>query len=150
MPTTKKIENIVEVHDCKVGNPSHRHGQLEVLPWISAVFTKSADKLAKEMTHDLGVNFIDIITRLGTEDTAKELRFHAAETQDTWVDAAENTEVTEIEHAACRALNELRAATTKGFDIKETIRLERIDHEQVVEKRQTASRAKKQQKGSTH
>ena len=42
-PTTKKIEKIVEVHHCKVGNPNHRHGQLEVLPWISAVFTKSAD-----------------------------------------------------------------------------------------------------------
>ena len=54
----------------------------------------------------------------GKEDTAKELRFHAAETQDTWIDAAENTEVTEIEHAVCRALNELRAATTKGFAIK--------------------------------
>ena len=72
------------------------------------------------------------------------------ETQDTWVDAAENTEVTEIEQAVCLELNELRAATTKGFDIKRrTIRLERIDHEQVVEKRQAASRAKKQQKSST-
>ena len=50
-----------------------------------------------------------------------------------------------IEHAVCRALNELRTATTKGFDIKRrTIRLERVDHEQVVEKQQAASRAKKQ------
>ena len=81
----------------------------------------------------------------GKEDTAKELRLHAAETQDTWVDAAENTEVTEIEHAVCRALNELRAATTKGFDIKlRTIRLERIDHEQVAEKhRQRRERRRK-------
>ena len=47
-----------------------------------------------------------------------------------------NSEVAEIEHAVCRALNELRAATTKGFDIqRRTIPLERIDHEQVVEKR---------------
>ena len=102
---------------------SHRHGQVEVLQWISIVFTKSAEKLEKEMTHDLDVN-LNVIMTYGKEDTAKELRNHAAETQDTWVDAVENTEVTEIEHAVCRALNELRAATTKGFDIKRrTIRL---------------------------
>ena len=89
-----------------------------------------------------------VIMTFGKEDIAKELRFHVAETQE--VDAAESTEVTEIEHAVFRALNELRAGTTKGFDIKRrTIRLERIDHEQVVEKRQAASRAKKQQKSST-
>ena len=85
-----------------------------------------------------------IWTSFGKEDTAKELRNHAAKTQDTSVDAVESTDVVEIEHAVCRALNELRAATTKGFDTKQrTIRLERIDHEQVVEKRQAASRAKK-------
>ena len=79
---TKKIEKIVEVHNCKVGNPSHRHGQVEVHPWISAVFIKSADKLAKEMTHDLEVNF-NKIKPFGKEDTAKELQNHAAKTQDT-------------------------------------------------------------------
>ena len=63
--TTKKIEKIVEVYHREVGHPSHRHGQFEVLPWNSAVFTKSADKLEKEMTRDLDVNFNDIITRLG-------------------------------------------------------------------------------------
>ena len=47
----------------------------------------------------------------GKEGTAKELRNHAAKTQDTWVDAVENTEVTEIEHAVCRALNQLHTAT---------------------------------------
>ena len=51
----------------------------------------------------------------GKEDTAKELQNHAARTQDTWVDAVENTEVTEIEHAVCRFLHQLRAATTKEF-----------------------------------
>ena len=60
------------------------------------------------------------------------------------MDAVESPEVIEIEHAVCRALNQLRAATTKGFDIKEIIWIERIDHEQVAEKRQAASRAKTQ------
>ena len=64
---------------------------------------------------------------IGKEDTAKELQNHTAKTQDTWIAAVENTEVTEIEHAVCRALNQLRAATTKGLDIKRrTIRLERV------------------------
>ena len=87
---------------------------------------KSADKLAKQMTHDL--------------DTAKELQNHAAKTQDTWI-GAENMEVTEIQ---------LRAATTKEFYIKEIIRLERIDHEQIAKMRQAAPRAKTQSKSSTH
>ena len=77
VPTTKKIEKIVEVHRCKGGNPSHRHGQLEVLPWISAVFTKSADKLAKEMTHDLDVNLNGIITRLGKKIPRRNCGFTA-------------------------------------------------------------------------
>ena len=41
--------------------------------------------LAKEMTHDLDVNFND-------KDTAKELQNHATKTQDTWVSAVENAE----------------------------------------------------------
>ena len=97
---------------------------------------KSADKLAKQMTHDL--------------DTAKELQNHAAKTQDAWIGAVENMEVTEIECAVCRALNQLRAATAKGFYIKEIIRLERIDHEQIAKMRQAAPRAKTQSKSSTH
>ena len=47
---------IVDVHHCEVGIPRHRHGQVDI---------KSADQLVKEMTHDLDVNFNDIITRLG-------------------------------------------------------------------------------------
>ena len=44
------------------------------------------DELAKEMTHDLEMNF-NKIAPFGKEDTAKELQDHAAKTQDTLVDA---------------------------------------------------------------
>merc|ERR1719389_1532481 len=47
------------------------------------------DQLAKEMTHDLEMNF-NKIAPFGKEDTAKELQDHAADTQDTLVDAVEN------------------------------------------------------------
>jgi hypothetical protein len=50
------------------------------------------DQLAKEMTHDLEMNF-NKIAPFGKEDTAKELQDHAADTQDTLVDAVENAEV---------------------------------------------------------
>ena len=93
------------------------------------------------MTHDLEVNF-NKITPFGKEDTAKELQNHAAKTQDTWVDAVENAEVAKIKRAVLRALTRLRAATIKEFDTKEIIQLEHIDHEQVAEKQQAASRAK--------
>merc|ERR1719482_325969 len=66
------------------------------------------DELAKEMTHDLEMNF-NKIAPFGKEDTAKEL-------QDTLVDAAENAEVAEIKRAVFRALTRLRAATIKEFD----------------------------------
>merc|ERR1719487_426574 len=49
------------------------------------------DELAKEMTHDLEMNF-NKIAPFGKEDTAKELQDHAAKTQDTLVDAVENAE----------------------------------------------------------
>ena len=74
-----------------------------------------ADKLAKEMTHDLEVNF-NKIAPFGKEDTAKELQDHASKTQDTLVDAVENAEVAEIKRAVFRALTRLRAATIKEFD----------------------------------
>merc|ERR1712224_669049 len=57
--------------------------------------TKPEDELAKEMTHDLEMNF-NKIAPFGKEDTAKELQDHAAKTQDTLVDAVENAEVAEI------------------------------------------------------
>ena len=47
---------IVDVHHCEVGIPRHGHRQVDI---------KSADQLAKEMTHDLDVNFNGIMTRLG-------------------------------------------------------------------------------------
>merc|ERR1719198_864573 len=56
------------------------------------------DDLAKEMTHDLEMNF-NKIAPFGKEDTAKELQDHAAKTQDTLVDAVENAEVAEIKRA---------------------------------------------------
>ena len=45
---------------------------------------KPTEKLAKEMTHDLEMNF-NKIAPFGKEDTAKELQDHAAKTQDTLV-----------------------------------------------------------------
>merc|ERR1719460_3155242 len=50
------------------------------------------EQLAKEMSHDLEMNF-NKIAPFGKEDTAKELQDHAADTQDTLVDAVENAEV---------------------------------------------------------
>merc|ERR1719284_1493716 len=73
------------------------------------------DELAKEMTHDLEMNF-NKIAPFGKEDTAKELQDHTAKTQDTLVDAVENAEVAEIKRAVFRALTRLRAATIKEFD----------------------------------
>merc|ERR1719428_2266198 len=73
------------------------------------------DELAKEMTHDLEMNF-NKIAPFGKEDTAKELQDRAAKTQDTLVDAVENAEVAEIKRAVFRALTRLRAATIKEFD----------------------------------
>ena len=67
------------------------------------------DELAKEMTHDLEMNF-NKIALFGKDDTAKELQDHSAKTQDTVVDAVENAEIAEINFAVCRALT-LRAAT---------------------------------------
>merc|ERR1719183_2682199 len=73
------------------------------------------DDLAKEMTHDLEMNF-NKIAPFGKEDTARELQDHVAKTQDTLVDAVENAEVAEIKRAVFRALTRLRAATIKEFD----------------------------------
>merc|ERR1711981_1289644 len=77
---------------------------------IQSHHANTKDKLAKEMTHDLEMNF-NKIAPFGKEDTAKELQDHAAKTQDTLVDAVENAEVAEIKRAVFRALTRLRAAT---------------------------------------
>jgi len=84
------------------------------------------DELAKEMTHDLQMNF-NKIAPFGKEDTAKELQDHAAKTQDTLVDAVENAEVAEIKRAVFRALTRLRAATIKEFDTIARLETQAID-----------------------
>merc|ERR1719367_2246448 len=84
------------------------------------------DDLAKEMTHDLDMNF-NKIAPFGKEDTAKELQDHAAKTQDTLVDAVENAEVAEIKRAVFRALTRLRAATIKEFDTIARLETQAID-----------------------
>jgi len=85
-----------------------------------------ADELAKEMTHDLEMNF-NKIAPFGKEDTAKELQDHASKTQDTLVDAVENAEVAEIKRAVFRALTRLRAATIKEFDTIARLETQAID-----------------------
>jgi len=90
-------------------------------------FLKSPeDELAKEMTHDLEMNF-NKIAPFGKEDTAKELQDHAAKTQDTLVDAVENAEVAEIKRAVFRALTRLRAAAIKEFDTIARLETQAID-----------------------
>jgi hypothetical protein len=84
------------------------------------------DELAKEMTHDLEMNF-NKIAPFGKEDTAKELQDHAAKTQDTLVDAVENAEVAEIKRAVFRALTRPRAATIKEFDTIARLETQAID-----------------------
>merc|ERR1719435_203607 len=89
-------------------------------------FKAPEDDLAKEMTHDLEMNF-NKIAPFGKEDTAKELQSHAAKTQDTLVDAVENAEVAEIKRAVFRALTRLRAATIKEFDTIARLETQAID-----------------------
>jgi len=93
---------------------------------LSARFAGPEDELAKEMTHDLEMNF-NKIAPFGKEDTAKELQDHAAKTQDTLVDAVENAEVAEIKRAVFRALTRLRAATIKEFDTIARLETQAID-----------------------
>jgi septal ring factor EnvC (AmiA/AmiB activator) len=87
---------------------------------------KPEEDLAKEMTHDLEMNF-NKIAPFGKEDTAKELQNHASKTQDTLVDAVENAEVAEIKRAVFRALTRLRAATIKEFDTIARLETQAID-----------------------
>jgi hypothetical protein len=94
---------------------------------VSATRAKAPeDELAKEMTHDLEMNF-NKIAPFGKEDTAKELQDHAAKTQDTLVDAVENAEVAEIKRAVFRALTRLRSATIKEFDTIARLETQAID-----------------------
>merc|ERR1719277_2407887 len=68
---------------------SHQRHGLRVTTEGAASVSAPEDELAKEMTHDLEMNF-NKIAPFGKEDTAKELQDHAAKTQDTLVDAVEN------------------------------------------------------------
>ena len=77
------------------------------------------------------------------KDTAKELQNHATKIEDTWVGAVENAKVTEFKRTVCRALNQLRAASTKRFDTKGIIQFEHVDREQVAEKQQAFVKAQK-------
>mmetsp|Transcript_5361 Transcript_5361/g.9539 ORF Transcript_5361/g.9539 Transcript_5361/m.9539 type:complete len:143 (+) Transcript_5361:76-504(+) len=95
-------------------------------PSVSVAVAAPEDDLAKEMTHDLEMNF-NKIAPFGKEDTAKELQDHAAKTQDTLVDAVENAEVAEIKRAVFRALTRLRAATIKEFDTIARLETQAID-----------------------
>ena len=81
---------------------------------VATAIAAPEDQLAKEMTHDLEMNF-NKFAPFGKEDTAKELQDHASKTQDTLVDAVENAEVAEIKRAVFRALTRLRAATIKDL-----------------------------------
>merc|ERR1719359_1779651 len=93
---------------------------------LASVAKAPEDELAKEMTHDLEMNF-NKIAPFGKEDTAKKLQNHVAKTQDTLVDAVENAEVAEIKRAVFRALTRLRAATIKEFDTIARLETQAID-----------------------
>jgi len=67
------------------------------------------------------------IAPFGKEDTAKELQEHAAQTQNTLVDAVENAEVAEIKRSVFRALTRLRAAEIKEFDTIARLETQAID-----------------------
>jgi hypothetical protein len=106
---------------------AHKHKTVFLQQSSSNKINKAPeDELAKEMTHDLEMNF-NKIAPFGKEDTAKELQDHAAKTQDTLVDAVENAEVAEIKRAVFRALTRLRAATIKEFDTIARLETQAID-----------------------
>jgi hypothetical protein len=134
-----KMEEAVDVHLEKVrsmrGLAQQEAQQQEAAPSFmqmrlrrhrSAARRAPEDDLAKEMTHDLEMNF-NKIAPFGKEDTARELQDHAAKTQDTLVDAVENAEVAEIKRAVFRALTRLRAATIKEFDTIARLETQAID-----------------------
>ena len=82
--TNKKIEKMVEVLHCKVGDARHQHGRVEVLPYSSHQSRRQASETSrhKETTHGPEVNF-NKTTPFVKEETAKELQNHAVKTQDS-------------------------------------------------------------------
>jgi len=134
---TQAIDAYNDAHHYRAENPlAHLHedeapvetDKLKSFHFFLQTGSKRApeDELAKEMTHDLEMNF-NKIAPFGKEDTAKELQDHAAKTQDTLVDAVENAEVAEIKRAVFRALTRLRAATIKEFDTIARLETQAID-----------------------
>jgi len=122
VPPAPKEAAITKSSPSKI-SPNVRQG----VAFLQTVHTEApADMLAKEMTHDLELNF-NRIAPFGKEDTAKELQDHASKTQDTLVDAVENAEVAEIKRAVFRALTRLRAATIKEFDTIARLETQAID-----------------------
>ena len=65
---------------------------------------RSVEKERRISFDDVSKSQLALLPRFGKEDTAKELQDHAADTQDTLVDAVENAEVAEIKRAVFRAL----------------------------------------------
>jgi len=123
-------EKLPKLHDVEgIATESKRCQAIDQhMPGTSLIQSEPApeDQLAKEMSHDLEMNF-NKIAPFGKEDTAKELQDHAAKTQDTLVDAVENAEVAEIKRAVFRALTRLRAATIKEFDTIARLETQAID-----------------------
>jgi len=111
---------------CSAAGPVAQPAALAQVEVTTQRVAAPEDDLAKEMTHDLEMNF-NKIAPFGKEDTAKELQDHAAKTQDTLVDAVENAEVAEIKRAVFRALTRLRAATIKEFDTIARLETQAID-----------------------
>eukprot|EP00429_Kryptoperidinium_foliaceum_P103368 CAMPEP_0176247646 /NCGR_PEP_ID=MMETSP0121_2-20121125/33061_1 /TAXON_ID=160619 /ORGANISM="Kryptoperidinium foliaceum, Strain CCMP 1326" /LENGTH=261 /DNA_ID=CAMNT_0017587305 /DNA_START=24 /DNA_END=805 /DNA_ORIENTATION=- len=98
---SKHVAKITEFTDMASQKQQPRQDAPSFLQRQSTHQRGPEDELAKEMTHDLEMNF-NKIAPFGKEDTAKELQDHAAKTQDTLVDAVENAEVAEIKRAVFR------------------------------------------------
>merc|ERR1719210_1463044 len=89
-----KLQDQISEHVAKIESMSglpHQHAAppapkaasfLQIKKGSSHSRRAPEDELAKEMTHDLEMNF-NKIAPFGKEDTAKELQDHAAKTQDT-------------------------------------------------------------------
>jgi len=120
------IDNVAKMRNMASQGAQQSAAPIEFLQRRSQRNSAPEDELAKEMTHDLEMNF-NKIAPFGKEDTAKELQDHAAKTQDTLVDAVENAEVAEIKRAVFRALTRLRAATIKEFDTIARLETQAID-----------------------
>ena len=117
----------VQDHDPETNQPVSRKAVEQVT---------TSQQVSQEMLENA-----TLVTPFGKEDTAAESQSHAARTQDTLVNAVENTDVTEIIRAVFSALTRLRAAETKEFDTiarlgtqitnenNETFRRETVSHD---------------------